>query len=83
MLRPTVVPRPMTTTSVPLSDTPWRSISSMIPRGVHGRGEEMTSPTRRTSRPRLVGGARPRPSLDRRARGCDWWAPRRGGAAER
>ncbi len=38
MLRPTVVPRPTTTMCLPARDTPWRSISSMMPLGVQGSG---------------------------------------------
>ena len=35
--RPTVVPRPITQTSAPLSPIPLRRSSSTMPRGVHGR----------------------------------------------
>ncbi|CPU61883.1 Uncharacterised protein [Mycobacteroides abscessus] len=53
--RPTVTPRPTTTTSLPAREMPCRSTSSMIPRGVHGSGDVTSSLTRSTSRPRLVG----------------------------
>jgi hypothetical protein len=49
--RPTVMPRPTTTTSAPAISTPWRRSSSIAPTGVHGSGPG--SP--RTSLPRLTG----------------------------
>ena len=56
--RPTVRPRPTTTTSAPAIWTPWRRSSSMAPTGVHGSGPASPS----TSLPRLVG-CRPSTSL--------------------
>src|SRR3954451_10208309 len=49
--RPTVMPRPMTTTSAPAMGTSKRRSSSTIPTGVQGSGPVTLS----TSRPRLVG----------------------------
>ncbi len=56
--RPTVTPRPTTTTSAPAIATPWRRSSSTIPYGVHGSGASWPS----TSQPRFVG-CRPSASL--------------------
>ena len=55
MGRPTVTPRPITSTVRPASSTPWRVSSSTMPLGVHGSGEVMGSLTLSTRRPRLVG----------------------------
>ena len=49
--RPTVTPRPTTTTSAPAIGTSWRRSSSTIPCGVHGSGAGLPS----TSQPRFVG----------------------------
>ena len=49
--RPTVIPRPTTTTSAPAISTPWRRSSSMTPTGVHGSGPGLPS----TSLPRFIG----------------------------
>ena len=49
--RPTVRPRPMTTTLAPAMGTSKRRSSSMHPIGVHGRGAGLPS----TSQPRFVG----------------------------
>ena len=62
MERPTVTPRPTTHTLRPARSMPWRSMSSMQPRGVQGRGESMGPEARSTRRPRLVG-CRPSASL--------------------
>jgi len=47
--RPTVMPRPITTTWAPFSGTPYRCKSSTTPNGVHGSGARWPS----TSEPRL------------------------------
>ncbi len=49
--RPTVTPRPTTTTSAPAISTPCRRSSSTMPAGVQGSGASVPS----TSQPRLVG----------------------------
>src|SRR3954454_13965634 len=49
--RPTVTPRPTTTTSAPAIGTSWRRSSSTMSFGVHGSGAGCP----RTSQPRLVG----------------------------
>ena len=49
--RPTVTPRPTTTTSAPLISTSWRRSSSTMPNGVQGSGAALPS----TSQPRFVG----------------------------
>src|SRR6478672_6900718 len=56
--RPTVRPRPMTTTLAPAICTSWRRSSSMHPIGVHGRGAGLPS----ASQPRFIG-CRPSTSL--------------------
>ena len=56
--RPTVTPRPTTTTSAPAIGTSWRRSSSTMPYGVHGNGASLPN----TSQPRLVG-CRPSASL--------------------
>ena len=55
MGRPTVIPRPITTTFLPAHDRPWCSTRSITPRGVQGNGESIGPEARSTSRPRLVG----------------------------
>src|SRR5699024_6446880 len=60
--RPTVTPRPITPTCLPLRSIPLRVISSMTPRGVHGSGVVISELTLSTSRPRFVG-CRPSASL--------------------
>ena len=49
--RPTVTPRPTTTTSAPAIGTSWRRSSSTMPYGVQGSGAALP----RTSQPRFVG----------------------------
>src|SRR5699024_1555075 len=55
MERPTVMPRPTTTTSLPRKSRPWRSASSITARGVQGSGVWMGLLALSTRRPRFIG----------------------------
>ena len=70
--RPMVTPRPITSTCLPASSTPWWRSSSTQPAGVHGSGESSSPPTEATSRPRFMG-CRPSASLSGSMASSTFW----------